>query len=43
MAGNEWPPFAGLEGGEMPRMSLPFADLGNAKKEEEIKYHASSL
>ena len=43
MAGNEWPPFAGLEGGEMPRMSLPSTDLGNAKEEEEIKYHASSL
>ena len=43
MAGNEWPPFAGLEEGEMPRMSLPSTDLGNAKEEEEIKYHASSL
>ena len=43
MAGNEWPPFAGQEGGEMLSMSLPSSDLGKAKKEEEIKYHASSL
>ena len=42
MAGNEWPPFAGQEGGEMLKMSLPSSDLGKAKK-EEIKYHASSL
>ena len=45
MTGNEWPPFAGQEEGEMPNiaMSLPSSDLRNAKKEEEIKYHASSL
>ena len=43
MAGNEWPPFAGQEGGEMLRMNLPSSDLGKGKKEEEIKYHASSL
>ena len=43
MAGNEWPPFAGQEGGEMLSMSLPSSDMGKAKEEEEIKYHASSL
>ena len=43
MSGNEWPPFAGQEEGEMPKMSLPSSDFGNAKKEEEVKYHASSL
>ena len=45
MTGNEWPPFAGQEEGEMPNiaMSLPSSDLRNAKKEEEVKYHASSL
>ena len=44
MSDNEWPPFAGQEGGEMSNIaaSFPFSDIRNRKK-EEVKYHASSL
>ena len=45
MSGNEWPPFDGQEGGEMSNIaaSFPSSDVRTRKKEEEVKYHASSL
>ena len=45
MSGNEWPPFDGQEGGEISNIatSFPSSDVRNRNKEEEVKYHASSL